>query len=279
MSEMRHDTSIATAGVFMQTRTALNANIPVPCLTSLLLLYCIPPPPPPFALLPPPGIKNDAVAIKAAGLTNIFGVAGSQEHMHAEVTCALLSQSGLLEGRNDDMAAVSFVVRQLVLATDMGRHSEVNSFAACEDVLQAMAAHGLAYAKWGEAAQLKLCCLLLHWADLSNAARSFNIAAAFAVLLGHEQSPAGSAKGTAAAAAAAATATAAAAYAVAGDAAQAAAGAAIAAAVIAASRSGQVSEQQLTLEQLVQEQEVAAVAKAQVSFNVGDVMTCYATRL
>jgi hypothetical protein len=242
-------------------------TIPDLVLTSLRLLSCIPP-----ALLPSPGIKNDAVAIKAAGLTKVFGVAGSQEHMHAKVTCALLLNSGLLEGRNADVAAVNLVICQLILATDMSRHNEVNAYGVCSEVSEAVATQGLQYSKWGPTAQLKLCCLMLHWADLSNAARAFDIAAAFAVLLGHEQSPAGAAKGTAAAAAAAATATAAVAYAVAGDAAQAAAGAAIAAAVIAASRSSQVSEQQMTLEELVQEQEVAAVAKAQVSFNHGSVM-------
>jgi hypothetical protein len=205
-------------------------------------------------------VRNNAVP---AELEQVFGKQGSQEHMHAEVTCSLLHQSGLIEDRPAEFAEVCSVVKQLIHATDMALHNEVNGYAVCDDVLQAIAAHKLEYAKWPRKAQLLLCCLLLHWADIRNVAWQSSISAAFAALLMYEQSPAGAAKGSAAAASTAETAVSAAAG---SEAPQAAAGTAVAAAVMAATRSSQGSEQQPTLEQLVQQHELAAVAVNQVSF-------------
>jgi hypothetical protein len=182
--------------------------------------------------------------------------------MHAEVTCSLLHKSGLFEDRPDEFAAVCGMIRQLIHATDMALHAQVNAYVTSGPVAQAIADHGLDYAKWpGEALRLLLC-FALHWADISNVARRFATSAGFAVLLGHEVSPAGAAKGNAAAEAAAATAVEAAAHAD-GTEPQAAAATAIAADVMAATRS-QVIEQQLELEELLQAHEMAAVAANQV---------------
>lgn len=204
------------------------------------------------------GVRNINVP---AELEAVFGKQGSQEHMHAEVTCSLLHKSGLFKQRSAEFAEVCSIVKQLIHTTDMALHNEVNGYAECDEIRQAKEAHGLQYGKWPREALLPLCCFLLHWADISNVARPIDVSAAFAVLLGHKQSPAGAEKGKAAAAATAATAKAAAAAA--GAAAQAAAGAAVAAAVMAAAR-GKVKDPLPTLKQLLQEKELAAAAVNQV---------------
>jgi hypothetical protein len=205
------------------------------------------------------GVRNVSVP---AVLEQVFGKQGSQEHMHAEVTCSLLHQSGLFEGREEEFAAVCSIMKQLIHATDMALHAQVNSYVTSGPVAQAIADHGLDYAKWPCEARLLLLCFALHWADISNVARQFATSAGFAVLLGHEVSPAGAAKGNAAAAAAAATAVEAAAHAE-GMEPQAAAATAIAADVMAATRSSG-NEQQPALEELLQAHEMAAVAANQV---------------